>query len=215
MLRLGQRGFRRSWAREGRGRARKLGAGPALPLCEDLGLAPSPELLAGLRRDFTAEEKARAWQLAGMGSARPVAAGPPLGVWVVGPSASGKSLLAPGLAARLGARAAVSLDGDVWREVHEGFRRCCGDGEARGCVWRCGFDELKPLRRRAKQELFEAALRDRRELLVPDTVSEDGAVARLRAAVAAGYLCHVVALAAPRDAVRQRGPDGRIAELIV
>jgi len=164
---------------------------------------------------FTPEERAAAWCRAGKDNAtcgheRPVA------LWIIGPSAVGKSTIAhelgpefdvPPTKSRLaGSRRghghdAVLVDGEFFREVHSTYQEW-----AKSACWVDAYPKLKPVINKEKQEMLEAAARGRQHLVLPQTcMNLPKCLGTMADLARSGYTNHILAVTAPRDEVARRG----------
>jgi len=201
--------------------ARRPLGGPRI--CEDLGFELPEALQQELRRPFAPQEVDVAHRSLGLESAATVAKGSaPLAVWLVGPSAAGKSSVAEAAAEGLGiarrppdgGRApgsvgrldAVSVDGDAFRAAHRGFQAVARDGRARHCTWREAYPSLRSALRKQKQALLHLAVKKRLNLLIPHTCQVRGecwdVLDDLRRR---GYVNHVVLVLGHKKTIRMRG----------
>jgi len=197
-----------------------MAASPLQHVAESSVVAPQPprEVIqdeAGFApQGFTEEERQAAWAASRFGSAtaghaRPVA------LWIVGPSAVGKSTLAAQVAPNFGipmsatwseASAEVDLDavvvdGAFFREVHATYQRWVKSAD-----WAAAYPAMKKVINHEKDELLRAAARHKKHLIVPQTcLNLNACLSMMRELAQAGYTNHVLAIVAPRDEVARRG----------
>mmetsp|Transcript_51195 Transcript_51195/g.165838 ORF Transcript_51195/g.165838 Transcript_51195/m.165838 type:complete len:327 (-) Transcript_51195:220-1200(-) len=189
-------------------------------ICEDLGHVLPEELQEQLRRPFSAGEAAAARQSLGLASASRHGGmwarckGPPTAVWLVRPSAAGKSSIAEEVAVRLGipmlsdsgAIDAVTIDGEAFRARHAGFRAVVADGLAKRCTWREAYPALRPELRRQKVAWLQLAMTRRQNLLIPHTCQvRSECWSTLDALKDRGYMSHVVLVLGRRGTIQRRG----------
>jgi len=186
-------------------------------ICEDLGLGLPAELDRRLRAPFEAEELEQGFRRAGLRSASPVAAGrSPIAVWVLGPSAVGKSTVASKFAVDLGVPPrsckrdeldAVQIDGDLLRLEHTGYQEVVRHGLDQGCVWHEAYPALRSQLRDGKESLLRQAVSQRQNLVIPHTCQrlEHDCLGPLRELVRAGYTNHIVMVQGDREEIQRRG----------
>lgn len=171
--------------------------------------------------EFTDEERREAWNLSAFDTAtrqdRPVA------LWIIGPSAVGKSTLANELAPELGIPLlrpgtgrpsilasssdtksvldAVIVDGHFFREVHSTYKIW-----SKSADWASAYPALKPLINKEKQELTKRAADERKHLVIPQTcLNLSKCLSEVQELVTCGYTNQVLAIFAPREEVARRG----------
>lgn len=179
-------------------------------VCEDLGYELPGTLRSDLRRSFHVQEIRAAERKAGLGMA--TRQRNPTAVWLVGPSASGKSFMAKDAALDLGISAlgdsmdAVLVDGAVFRSAHEGYQAVVREGYKLRCVWRQAYPSLREQLQRQKEHLLRQAARQRLNVIIPHTcyaLSE--CVSWLKRLQRHGYMNHVIMVLGDRRVVELRG----------
>lgn len=179
-------------------------------VCEDLGYELPGSLLSGLRRSFDQEEIRRAQLEAGLGIA--TRQQKPMAVWLVGPSAAGKSFNAKDVALDLGidigvgGTDAVMVDGHMFRSSHGGYQAVVREGYRLRCVWRQAYPSLRAQLRKQKERLLREAARRRLNVIIPHTCYDlSECVSWLRSLQRHGYKNHVIMVLGDRHVVELRG----------
>ena len=184
---------------------------------EPAGASVPEELKAGLTRGFTEEERRSIYAACGCVSARQGLEAP-LAVWVLGPSACGKTHITQSAVEGLfGEEGGVVVDGGVFREHHEGWLRVVRDGLGRATpgIHREAWDTFKQTKcsERMKADVFTRAVRLRQNVIVPDCV---GSLSKTRAKMeqvrAAGYGVVVLAIVVSEAAALERGTKRSLGE---
>jgi len=210
---------------------RKLQSGgqvvePARPTADSAKLELVP-------RPLTAEERKDAWRAANFYDStsdhpRPIA------LWILGPSSVGKSTLtaevggefdiprvfAAGAQVEVGSPRsqpsvervlssedsrrcldAVVVDGEFMRDTHAVWQQWVGTED-----WRSAYPALKAVINQEKDSLQDAAVAERKHLIIPQTVLNLGkGIADLGRLVGKGYINHVLAVVAPLKECQRRG----------
>eukprot|EP00928_Gymnodinium_smaydae_P082245 TRINITY_DN6562_c0_g1_i1.p1 TRINITY_DN6562_c0_g1~~TRINITY_DN6562_c0_g1_i1.p1 ORF type:complete len:926 (-),score=137.59 TRINITY_DN6562_c0_g1_i1:79-2856(-) len=146
-----------------------MSQGALKPICEDMGLELPLELQDELDRPLTEEETDESFKKAGLVEGSTNASLRPTATWVVGPSASGKSFVTNSLLAEISAP--VVLDGDAFRDSHRGYQATVWNGfnmQETPCIWKAAWEIVKPHRFGWRQELWDAALKNRQNLIIVD-----------------------------------------------
>ncbi|KAJ9471008.1 hypothetical protein DIPPA_35446 [Diplonema papillatum] len=177
-----------------------------------------PEALAdGLRRGFTDSERNSIYRETCVSTAERV--GEPQALWILGPSACGKTSAQAFLAESVVGRTAgaVTVDGSIFRDSHAGWQAVKADGLRRSppVLHKEAWDLFKHTNASEgmKKEIIDAAVENRQHLVIPDVAVKASRVQavmdRLRAA---GYRQHVVAIFAPVEVTRCRGEPRAMTE---
>lgn len=158
---------------------------------------------------FTEEERRSAW-----GRARFFdATGPqeaPVALWIIGPSAVGKTTLATEMAAEFGIGAlangapdAVLVDGEFFRDAHTAYKRW-----AHSLEWATAYPAMKPLINEEKVQMTREAAAQRRHMVIPHTCLDLAkCMAEVQELREHGYLNHVLVVVARREDVANRGKE--------
>ena len=179
-------------------------------VCEDLGYELSAELRRALHRSFHRDEIRLAQKRAGLGVATQQQS--PTAIWLVGPSAAGKSFMAKDVALDLGipplgdGTDAVLVDGQTFRSAHGGYQEVVSEGYKLHCVWRQAYPALRQELEKHKQRLLQEAARRKLNVIIPHTcylLSE--CAAWLQNLDRHGYKNHVVMVLGDRHLVERRG----------
>lgn len=141
----------------------------------------------------------------------------PIALWILGPSSVGKSTLTADVGtefdippspsdgtqvedARRGLDAVV-VDGEFMRDAHGVWQRWIRTDQ-----WRSAYPALKTIINEEKDRLEEAAVAERKHLVIPQTMLNLGkGLASLARLVGKGYTNHVLAVVAPLEECQRRG----------
>ena len=192
------------WATRGR-----LSGRPKI--CEELGYKLSPTLQSALYRPFQLAELDSAQREAGLSQATEQQQ--PLAIWLVGPSAAGKSYLARKGATDLGVRVlpsqsldAVLLDGNAFRNWHGGYQAVIQEGHRLQCVWQEAYPAMRFRLQQQKTRLLHKAARQRLNIIIPHTCDYLSECAPLLYFLRRrGYVNHVIMVLGDRETIQQRG----------
>lgn len=160
-----------------------------------------------LQQPMRKTQRRRAWQRSFFFSARSGLEHPEA-LWIIGPSAAGKSTIARCKAKELGLdqNGWVLIDGEKFREEHPGFGAAKRDGHAKGCVWWAAYSELKDVFNMEKDHLMNVSKKARKNLVIPHTCLHlASCLQSIRELKAHGYICHVVGIYGERSTLMQRG----------
>jgi hypothetical protein len=183
------------------------------------------EFLAGLKRDFTAEEKEEIYARCHKTIAPSLGPGnSPVALWVLGPSAVGKSFISAAKASSLFGSEynGVILDGAEFRQVHAGFQAVAVHGMEHGLLHADCWSIFKSLGKEEggqgissalKQQIFQECLRDRQHLIIPDCGNQPERLYKMmQEVIDAGYHMHAVCLWAPLSETAARGEPRSVQE---
>eukprot|EP00756_Hemistasia_phaeocysticola_P017939 Hpha_TRINITY_DN15564_c3_g11::TRINITY_DN15564_c3_g11_i1::g.107870::m.107870 len=174
---------------------------------------PIPEeLVAGLERDFTDTESILIRHKLNLSTAEENNEVPKC-LWVVGPSAVGKSTITTVKAAELfgDEENAVIIDGALLRECHGGWKEVVSDGfnrQPKPLIHKKAWDTLKSsgVLDRRKTAVLEEAIERKMHLIIPDTAQKmEKVLKKVEKLEKAGYEQHLICLWAPRKDVYKRG----------
>lgn len=160
-----------------------------------------------LRKPMDQQERAEAWRRSNFFSADPVHRRPHA-LWIIGPSAAGKSTVARSKARELGLdkHGWVLIDGEIFREVHPGFVAAKDDSNTKGCVWWGAYAESKSMFNEEKDRLVAAAVGRRQNLVLPHTCLDlDKCLDLIRHLKRRGYVCHVHGIYGDKQELMTRG----------
>lgn len=138
---------------------------------------------------------------------------PPVALWIVGPSAVGKSTLAAAMAGAFGVGSladgqpdAVLVDGECFRDAHAAYKRWANSAD-----WATAYPAMKPLINEEKARMTQEVARRRRHMVIPHTCLElQRCLGEVEEQRGKGYLVHVLAVVAGRDDVARRGREREI-----
>eukprot|EP01062_Namystynia_karyoxenos_P077072 TRINITY_DN7686_c0_g1_i4.p1 TRINITY_DN7686_c0_g1~~TRINITY_DN7686_c0_g1_i4.p1 ORF type:complete len:535 (+),score=161.25 TRINITY_DN7686_c0_g1_i4:91-1605(+) len=173
---------------------------------------PIPEeLLPGLTRDFTEKENVKVANEVHLTTAETGLAEPQC-LWVLGPSAVGKSTITESKAQQLfdGEENAVLIDGAVLRDCHGGWKAVVEDGFCRPkpLIHKDAWDTMKNsgVLDRKKKEIIKKAIEGKMNLIIPEVGQKREKVQKMIDELdAAGYKQTLLCLWAPRHLVSERG----------
>jgi len=192
-----------------------------LPLCEDTGIEAPEHRLSQLNRPSTAKELQQADQLSGVHVAQVKQR--PTALWLMGPSAVGKSTASRALMEDYGISSildnvtgemrpdAVQIDGEIFRTVHEGFKDFVQHGleQFPPCIFKSCWKgtQARKESKTYKEEVFQNAVARKNNLIIPSPCASDlhGCLRRMEELKAAGYVNHVIAIYAREKLVEERG----------
>lgn len=175
-------------------------------ICELIGYDLGESLSTEISEPFTEEELHAAYVASGYYSAK--RARKKAAMWLIGPSACGKSTLAPKAAQWTGmdGEGYVTIDGEVFRDAHHGYQNAIIEGQQHGCVWWNAYLGIRENINEEKQLLLERARNDGKHLMIPSTclrraqcvdVAED--------LMHAGYEIHIVGVFGNKATIVERG----------
>eukprot|EP00419_Tripos_fusus_P057585 CAMPEP_0172904440 /NCGR_PEP_ID=MMETSP1075-20121228/172631_1 /TAXON_ID=2916 /ORGANISM="Ceratium fusus, Strain PA161109" /LENGTH=367 /DNA_ID=CAMNT_0013761469 /DNA_START=63 /DNA_END=1166 /DNA_ORIENTATION=- len=176
-------------------------------ICELLGWEMGDNLVRNLNRPFSDTERLTARCSAGCeravsGQEQPQA------IWLIGPSASGKSTLAPIAASWVGIDAGdfVMVDGEFFRDSHNGYQDALSEGKQHGCVWWGAYLGIRENVNREKQAMLRDSIRAHQNLVIPSTcLRKSQCIDVVKKQLKHGYKVHVVGIYGDRDVIVDRG----------
>lgn len=180
--------------------------GAEAEICELIGYDMGESLDREIGKAFTQEELTEAYKRSGFYDAKP--SNRPAAMWLIGPSACGKSTLAPLSADWVGMQSDkyVTIDGEYFRDCHHGYQYALTAGQQRGCVWWGAYVGIRENINHEKQKLLQLAVQDRKHLMIPSTcLRKSQCVDVVQMLRANGYEIHVVGVYGDKDEIVQRG----------
>ena len=178
---------------------------------EPVGGSVPEDLLGGLARGFTEGEREQVQDACGCLSAEKYLR-VPLAVWVLGPSASGKTWITRKVMRSYfgGESNGVIIDGGKYREYHDGWQRVVKDGLSRSPpgIHKEAWDIFKKTKcsEKMKAEMFQNAVQSRQNIVVPDCVGNlDKTRRNMQQAQVAGYEVLLIAIVCSEELTRSRG----------
>lgn len=170
------------------------------------------------RKSFLPEERHNARSLARFSTAsegwqRPVA------LWIVGPSAVGKTMQSSLRAKHFGIRDcddefgcvgpdAVVVDGEFFRDTHEAYQAWTQTDD-----WEAAYPAVKSRINREKKDMLNHAEELKKHLIIPQTCLDlPSCLDEVRQLTDGGYVNHVIAITAPREEVARRGTRRAMAD---
>ena len=175
-------------------------------ICELIGFDMGEGLNTELAMPFSEEELREAYDNSGFFAAQP--SKQKAAMWLIGPSACGKSTLAPKAAKWAGMedRGYVTVDGEAFRDAHHGYKAAIEEGHQHGCVWWGAYLGIRENINDEKQQLLEEAMRDGKNLLIPSTcLRREQCVDVTKDLRRAGYTIHVVGVFGEKETIMGRG----------
>jgi hypothetical protein len=168
------------------------------------------ELEKELRRDFTEAELQRIY--ARIHKTLAPANSRPLALFIFGPSAVGKTILADAKAHELfgSPENAVEVDGAHFRAEHGGWQAVTQQGSSSGVLHQDAWEIFKKLgySSRLKAKVIEDAISAQQHLIIPDTLNDPKKVDKLiEQLLQAKYALHAVCLCAHPPPTRPHPPN--------
>mmetsp|Transcript_56618 Transcript_56618/g.132863 ORF Transcript_56618/g.132863 Transcript_56618/m.132863 type:complete len:558 (+) Transcript_56618:145-1818(+) len=177
--------------------------------------AASSNGTAFVPRRLTSEERSGAWRAANFEAAASNQQ-PPLALWILGPSAVGKSTLTSVSAPRFGIPClpsgqagedvrtmldAAIIDGEFMRDAHEVYQHWIKTPD-----WRSAYPALKSTINKEKDRMFTAAASERKHMVIPQTLlNHEKGLTEVQELYGQGYTNHVLAVLAPLEECQARG----------
>jgi hypothetical protein len=170
----------------------------------------------GKRLSFLFEERETARRFSGFGVATAWQPNP-IALWILGPSAVGKSTQAKtrakdfGIPFKDGVPDAVLIDGEFFRDAHQSYREWAQTDD-----WKAAYPALKSRINKEKMTMLQDAKNQRVHLIIPQTCSDIAScLYEVKNLTDAGYMSHVIAIQAPKEEVGRRGmlraqADGKV-----
>eukprot|EP00403_Amphidinium_massartii_P029901 CAMPEP_0178391262 /NCGR_PEP_ID=MMETSP0689_2-20121128/11075_1 /TAXON_ID=160604 /ORGANISM="Amphidinium massartii, Strain CS-259" /LENGTH=550 /DNA_ID=CAMNT_0020011805 /DNA_START=114 /DNA_END=1762 /DNA_ORIENTATION=+ len=166
-------------------------------------------------RQLTPEERQAAWTAANFEAA--ISNQPhPLALWILGPSAVGKSTLTTLAAPRFGipllldgpagedcrtALDAAIIDGEFMRDAHDVYKRWVKTED-----WRSAYPALKSTINKEKDRMFTAAASEKKHMVIPQTLlNHEKGLTEVQELYAQSFTNHVLAVIAPLEECQARG----------
>jgi len=159
-----------------------------------------------ITKEFTDEERIVAYRSAGMLNAK--SSEKPCAIWLIGPSASGKSTLALSMSEWVGIaeEGYVTIDGEHFRDSHTGFQHALLDGQQKGCVFWGAYVGIRENINKEKQLMLEKACQERKHLMIPSTcLRKDQCIDVIKMLQELGYAIHIVGVYGDKDTIVKRG----------
>mmetsp|Transcript_13335 Transcript_13335/g.31238 ORF Transcript_13335/g.31238 Transcript_13335/m.31238 type:complete len:873 (-) Transcript_13335:215-2833(-) len=175
-------------------------------ICELIGHDFEEQLVKQISDPFTEAEVQEAWRLSGMSNARSSAK--PQAIWLLGPSAAGKSTLVPEIATSAGLEddGYVIVDGEAFRHSHGGFQHALHEGQQRGCVFWGAYVGIRENVNDEKQKMLMAAVDGKKHLMIPSTALRlSQCVETVQMLQDVGYQINVVCLYGEKNMITSRG----------
>eukprot|EP00438_Fugacium_kawagutii_P024095 Skav214960 [mRNA] locus=scaffold264:88549:89448:- [translate_table: standard] len=175
-------------------------------ICELIGYDMGESLSSEISEPFTEDELHDAYAASGYYTAK--RAQKKAAIWLIGPSACGKSTLAPKAAKWTGMdiEGYVTIDGEVFRDAHRGYQKAIAEGQQHGCVWWNAYLGIRENINEEKQLLLERAKNDGKHLMIPSTcLRRSQCVDVAEDLVEAGYQIHIVGVYGDKATIVERG----------
>lgn len=180
--------------------------GAEAEICELMGFDMGECLDREIGMPFNNEERHAAYESCGYFSAKPSQR--PSAIWLIGPSACGKSTLAPQMAESFGLTqdGYVMVDGESFRDSHQGFLHAIKEGKNKGCVWWGAYVGIRENINNEKQDLLVKAMREQKNLIIPSTcLRRSQSVDVAKVLQQNGYLIHIVGVYGDKEKIVKRG----------
>jgi len=175
-------------------------------ICELAGYDLDESLVRQICRPFTFAEQQEAYDACGFNKAR--SSSKPQAIWLMGPSAVGKSTLAPKVAAWTGIEENdyVLVDGEPFRDAHSGYQSALQEGNQLGCIWWGAYVGIRENVNIEKQDMLSAASEASKHLVIPSTcLRRSQCVDVAEMLLEKGYTVHIVAIHGDRAEINKRG----------
>lgn len=175
-------------------------------ICELMGLDLGQSLENRIGREFSAAERSAARSAAGFDAARSTSR--PHAVWLIGPSASGKSTLTPRAAQWTGMdeHGYVTVDGEFFRDAHGGYQAALESGHNNGCVWWGAYTLIRENVNKEKQLMLREAVEAGKNLAIPSTCLRKSQCVDVAAMLLErGYQVHIVGIYGEKEEIIHRG----------
>jgi len=176
-------------------------------ICELLGWEMGDRLVQELNRPFNDAERRDARREAGCERAvagREV----PQAIWLIGPSASGKSTLAPIAAGWVGINSGdfIMVDGEFFRDSHQGYQAALSEGKQHGCVWWGAYLGIRENVNLEKQAMLQESIEAHQNLVIPSTcLRQSQCIDVVQRQLENGYKVHIVGVYGDKDVIVGRG----------
>mmetsp|Transcript_99316 Transcript_99316/g.252249 ORF Transcript_99316/g.252249 Transcript_99316/m.252249 type:complete len:467 (-) Transcript_99316:390-1790(-) len=175
-------------------------------ICELLGYDLGEGLTAQIGRSFTAAERQNAYKACGFDGA--VTSARPQAIWLIGPSASGKSTLAPSITSWVGVdeEGFVTVDGEPFRDCHQGYQDALSQGSQKGCVWWGAYVGIREKVNKEKQRMLNESVALRKHLVIPSTcLRKSQCVDVAQMLLDNNYVVHIVGVHGKMETIVARG----------
>ena len=175
-------------------------------ICELIGYDLGESLSSEISEPFTEEELHQAYTASGFYTAKK--ATNKAAMWLIGPSACGKSTLAPKAAQWTGMdiEGYVTIDGEAFRDAHQGYQKAITEGHQHGCVWWNAYLGIRENINEEKQQLLDKAKCDGKNLMIPSTcLRRSQCVDVAEDLKRAGYQIHIVGVFGDKATIIERG----------
>jgi len=175
-------------------------------ICEIIGYDMSDNLERELGRPFREHELKNAYEMSGFYKAE--SHEKPAAIWLIGPSACGKSTRAPELAEICGMSEDdyVTVDGDAFRDAHEGYQKAVEDGHQHGCVFWGAYVGIRETINEEKQVMLDKAMQERKNMIIPSTcLRRSQCIDVAKMLRSNGYAIHIAGVYGDKATIIARG----------
>eukprot|EP00928_Gymnodinium_smaydae_P057629 TRINITY_DN40848_c0_g1_i1.p1 TRINITY_DN40848_c0_g1~~TRINITY_DN40848_c0_g1_i1.p1 ORF type:complete len:379 (+),score=72.17 TRINITY_DN40848_c0_g1_i1:49-1185(+) len=147
-----------------------------------------------------------------IGSSAAPAREAPKALYVMAPSAGGKTSVCTKFAASYGINLdeAVRADGAMFREYHKQYDLVCENGKANNGLWYNAWSAAKKVVQNSKKDVIRQAVENKQDLVISDTGSDTAASAAKL--MADGYSTHVLGIHADPKEICARGVARELGE---
>jgi len=176
-------------------------------ICELLGWEMGDSLIRQLHRPFNETERREARCSAGCEGAVK-GREQPQAIWLIGPSASGKSTLAPIAASWVGINSDdfVMVDGEFFRDSHQGYQAALSEGNQHGCVWWGAYVGIRESVNLEKQAMLQDSIKAHQNLVIPSTcLRQSQCTDVVQKQLEHGYKVHIVGIYGDKEVIVGRG----------
>lgn len=176
--------------------------------CEVHALDIGSTNILQLQEGFSEAERKQAWEESGLHEkASNDVSKEKIALWVLGPSASGKSTVAEQVARTLGMSGYVTIDGDIFRQKLNAYQKVVGEARRNwNCLFWHGYPLIKNTINTEKDKLLDAARQKGMQLVIPHTcLKQEECTNQMETLIRANYTNHVVAMWGDAQEIYRRG----------
>lgn len=175
-------------------------------ICELQGYDMGDTLVRKISRRFTEAERHAAYEASGFNKA--VSSKQPVAIWVIGPSACGKSTLTKNMVEWAGIHddGFAEVDGDHFRMAHQGYQAALRSGKQRGCVWWQAYVGIRENVNEEKQKMLVAAMESSKHLVIPSTcLHQSQCIDLVHILLQKNYIIHIAGAYGSKQEIIKRG----------
>lgn len=129
-----------------------------------------------------------------------------MALWVIGPSASGKTTVATQAAKDLGMSHYVNIDGDIFRQHFKAYTNVVEEAKKFGCLYWQAYPLIKNIINQEKDKLLEEAKQRGLHMVIPHTCLKlEKCEQQMKMLRISGYTNHIVAMWGNATEIYSRG----------